>query len=161
MTINQKLLDLNINIPYDQNLTTIASYQPFKVVDNLVYVSGQLPRDIFHSQMDFKNAGIFTGLAMTDQDIENGQYAAKLCAIQILYVMKSIVKDLDLIKSFIKLEGFVASSSDFNKHHMIINGASDFIGDLFDDKGRHARAAVGVSSLPLNAMVEIAAIIQI
>jgi enamine deaminase RidA (YjgF/YER057c/UK114 family) len=154
--VYQKLSTLGIKIPETNTLSTIASYKPYKISGDLIYVSGQLPKDIMKLDVKFENAPICTGIAITENDIEKGQYAAKMCAIGLLYVLQNAVKNLNNITSVVKLDVFVASSSDFYSQHKIANGASDFIADIFGEEvGTHARAAVGVSSLPLNAIVEI------
>ncbi|WHA05579.1 RidA family protein [Candidatus Bandiella numerosa] len=116
-------------------------------------MSGQLPME--------EGRVKFTGKLGENIAIEDGVEAAKLCALNIVAQLKSAVGSLDKVKRCVKLTGFVNSASDFTSHPQVINGASDIIVKIFGDKGKHARAAVGVSSLPLGASVEVEAIFEI
>lgn len=132
----------------------VASYVGFVRQDNLVFVSGQLPL-----------AGgklTATGLLGRDVSLENGAAAARQCAINLLAQMKAACEgNLDRITRCVRLGGFVASTPDFTDHPKVINGASDFIGEALGEKGAHARAAVGVAALPLNACVEVEAVFAV
>jgi enamine deaminase RidA (YjgF/YER057c/UK114 family) len=119
----------------------------------MVYVSGQISGDA---------KGRFNGKLGDDFTVEQGQAAAKTCAISLIAQVKSACDgDLDRLVQVVKLGGFVNSTQDFADHPAVINGASDFIGEVFGDAGKHARAAVGSSSLPLGVAVEIEGIFQI
>ncbi|MBP1849940.1 RidA family protein [Rhizobium halophytocola] len=131
-----------------------ANYVPYVISGNLLYLSGQLP-------MENGKVGV-TGLVGTEVALEDAQRAAELCAINILAQAKAALGgDLSRIVRIIKLNGFVASGAGFTDQHLVINGASNLIADILGDAGRHARAAVGMAALPMNAAVEIDAIIEI
>jgi len=128
----------------------LAAYVGYVNFGNLVQVSGQLPMKNGELQQ--------TGLLGAGVSIEQGREAARLCAINILAQVKAACGgDLENIVQCIRLGGFVASTPDFHDHPSVINGASEFIGEVLDARGAHSRAAVGVAALPLNASVEIEA----
>jgi len=151
-TIETRLSELGVTIP--QPPAPVAAYVGHVVHDGIVTVSGQLPLvDGTLSQ---------TGLLGGNVSVEEGAAAARICAINILAQMKVACEgDLDRIIRCIRLGGFVASTPGFTDHPKVINGASEFIGEALGDKGLHARAAVGVAALPLNASVEVEAIFAI
>ena len=132
----------------------VANYVPFKIVENLVFISGQAP---------IKDGKIiYTGKVGIDITEEKAILAAELCCLNIVAnLKKSIAGDWDRFDNFVKLGGFVNSTSEYKNHPKIINGASDLLVKIFGDKGRHARFAVGSNALPLNISVEIDAIIKI
>src|SRR5690606_31520705 len=131
-----------------------ANYLPFTISGNMLYLSGQLP---------IENGKVaVTGLVGRDIDVAGAQRAAELCAINILAQAKAALGgDLGRIRRILKLNGFVASAPDFTEQHLVINGASNLVADVLGEAGKHARAAVGMAALPLNAAVEIDAIIEI
>ena len=132
----------------------IANYVPFKVVDNLVYVSGQAP--IQNGKI------IYTGKVGDNISEEDGILAAELCCLNIIAALrKSINGDWDRLNHFVKLGGFVNCKDDYINHPIIINGASNLLVNIFGEQGKHTRFAVGSNSLPLNISVEIDAIIKI
>ena len=134
--------------------TAIANYVPFKIIDNLVYVSGQGP--IQNGKV------IYTGKVGEEISEEDGILAAKLCCLNIIAaVCKSINNDWDRLDNFVKLGGFVNCKDNYTNHPNIINGASDLLVNIFGEKGRHTRFAVGSNSLPMNISVEIDAIIKL
>ena len=146
-----RLKELGIALP--DAAAPAANYLPFTMSGNLLFVSGQLPLE------NGKLAA--TGLAGTDIDLATCQKAAELCAINILAQAKAALGgDLSRIVRVIKLNGFVASGPGFTDQHLVINGASNLIANVLGEAGKHARAAVGMASLPLNATVEIDAIIE-
>lgn len=150
--IESRLRERGITLPVAA--APAANYVPYTISANTLYLSGQLPIE------DGKVA--VTGLVGRDVDIPAAQRAAELCAINILAQAKAaLAGDLGRIRRILKLNGFVASTPDFNEQHLVINGASNFLADILGDAGKHARAAVGMVSLPLNASVEIDAIIEI
>lgn len=149
--IEQKLQEMGHSLPAPK--APLASYLPVKRSGNTLYISGQLP---------LNEEGLMTGRLGDDISVEQGQSAAQICALNILGQIKSAANvPLEDIAQFVKLSIFVASTPEFTDQHLVANGASNLIGDLFGEKGRHARAAVGVPSLPLGACVEIEAIIEI
>lgn len=149
-TIADRLTALGISLP--EASAPAANYLPAVTAGNMLYTSGQLPlRD---------GELIATGLLGRDLDVEAGQEAARACAINILAQAKSLLGDLERIEHIVKISVFVASTPDFTQQHLVANGASDFLVEILGDAGRHARSAVGMASLPLNAPVEIEAIIR-
>lgn len=132
--------------------TPAGSYIPVVRVGNLLYVSGQIPME--------DGKVLFTG-KVSDENLVTAQKSAKLCAINILAQIKRELGDLEKVAKIVKLSGFVNSFPEFYQHPKVINAASDLFFEIFGDKGKHSRIAVGVASLPLNAMTEIDAIIQI
>ncbi len=119
----------------------------------MVYISGQLPME---------NGKLkFSGKVGQDITIEKGTEAARLCAYYILAQLKAAVGDFSRVRQCIKVSGFVNSLPDFTLHSQVINGASDLLVEFFQEKGKHTREAVGVSSLPLGAAVEVGAIFEI
>jgi enamine deaminase RidA (YjgF/YER057c/UK114 family) len=147
---NIKKLDLKIpDLP-----SPLANYVPYKVSDNTVYVSGQGP------VIDGKI--IYSGKVGNKISQEEGVKAAELCCINIIAALKSSINgDWNRLDTFLKLGGFVNCDNDFSDQPKIINGASDLLVNIFGDKGRHSRFAVGSNALPLNISVEIDAIIKI
>ncbi|MDH4984541.1 RidA family protein [Aminobacter anthyllidis] len=149
-TIEKRLSDLGITLP--AAAAPAANYVPFMASGNLVFTAGQLP---------LKDGKLIaTGLLGRDIDVAGGKEAAKQCAVNILAQAKAALGDLEKIKRIVKISVFVASSSDFTEQHLVANGASDFLVAALGEPGKHARSAVGVASLPLNAAVEIEAIIE-
>ena len=147
---NIKKLDLKIpDLP-----SPLANYVPYKVSDNTVYVSGQGP--VIDGRI------IYSGKVGNEISQEEGVKAAELCCINIIAALKSSINgDWNRLDTFLKLGGFVNCDNDFSDQPKIINGASDLLVNIFGDKGRHSRFAVGSNSLPLNISVEIDAIIKI
>lgn len=150
--IDGRLKELGIVLPLAA--APAANYVPYTISGNTLYLSGQLPIE------DGKVA--VTGLVGRDVDVPAAQRAAELCAINILAQAKAALGgDLGKIRRILKLNGFIASTPDFTEQHLVMNGASNLIANVLGDAGKHARAAVGMASLPLNAAVEVDAIIEI
>lgn len=150
-TIDQRLAAKGITLPVAA--APAANYVPYVISGNLLYLSGQLPIE--------GGKVAVTGHLGRDVDVAGGQRAAELCAINILAQAKAALGDLGRIRRIVKLNGFVASTPDFVEQHLVINGASNLIAEILGDAGKHARAAVGMAALPLNAAVEIDAVIEI
>ena len=147
---NIKDLGLTISDPP----AAVANYVPYKIIDKLVYVSGQAP------SKDGKI--IYTGKVAEKISEEEGILAAELCCLNIIAALKkSINDDWEKLDTFVKLGGFVNCNPNYTNQPIIINGASDILVKIFGDKGRHARFAVGSNSLPFDISVEIEAIIKI
>ncbi|MEO2201830.1 MAG: RidA family protein, partial [Nitrosopumilus sp.] len=119
---------------------------------NLLFISGQIPME--------DGKVVFTG-KVSDDNLEEAQKSARMCAINILAQIKRETGDLDKIFRIVRLSGFVNSSQEFTQHPKVINAASDLIFEIFGEKGKHSRIAVGVTSLPLGSMTEIDAIVEI
>jgi len=150
-TIDTKLAELGVTLP--EAPAPAANYVPYVQSGDLVYVSGQISKD---------ESGLITGKLGADFTVEQGQAAARVCAINLLAQVKQAAGgDLDRVVRVVRLGGFVNATADFTDHPAVINGASDFIGAVFGDKGAHARAAVGCASLPLGVAVEIEGVFEI
>lgn len=150
-TIDERLAELGITLPVAA--APAANYVPFMSTGSLLLTSGQLPLK------DGKL--VVSGAIGRDADVDAGKEAAKYCAVNILAQAKAALGDLEKIKRIVKITVFVASDPAFTEQHLVANGASDFLVAALGDRGKHARSAVGVASLPLNAAVEIEAIIEI
>lgn len=149
-TIRKRLDSLGIALP--EAAIPAANYLPAVICGNLLYTSGQLPLK--------DGAMVHKGLLGRDLTVEQGREAAKWCAVNILAQAQAALDDLARIKRIVKISVFVASTPDFTEQHLVANGASDFLAEVLGEAGRHARSAVGMASLPLDASVEIEAIIE-
>jgi enamine deaminase RidA (YjgF/YER057c/UK114 family) len=150
--ISKRLADLGITLPVAA--APAANYVPYVISGNTLYLSGQLP-------MESGKVAV-TGIVGKDVTLEDAKRAAELCAINILaQASAALGGDLSRVKRLIKINGFVASAQDFTSQHLVINGASDLLVNVLGEAGKHARAAVGMACLPLNASVEIDAILEI
>lgn len=156
MTPEEKIETLNLVIP-NTKPKALGSYVPFVRVDNLVYISGQIPINLTSGTNDLQ----FKGKVGKQVSIEDAQMACKVCCLNALSILKNLIGDLDKIKKIIKITGYVNCEETFTEHPKVINGASDFLNEIFGEIGRHSRVAIGVNSLPLNSPVEIDFIIQI
>ena len=130
----------------------VANYVPWKRAGELIYVSGQLP--VAGGQVQYK------GVLGRGVSVEEGQKAAKLCAINVLAAVKAAAGELSAVEA-VRVEGFVASAEGFTLQPAVVNGASDFLVEVLGEAGRHTRFAVGVNVLPLGACVEVAAVFRI
>ena len=152
MTILNKLKELNITIPNAPS--PVGAYVASKKISNLLFISGQLPISA--------DGKMIKGKIGKDLTLEDGQKASKLCVINILaQVKKNLNGDLSKVKNCVKITGYVNSSDDFRDQPKVINPASDTLAAVFENKGKHARAAVSTNSLPLGASVEIDAIFEV
>ena len=149
--IEEKLKSLNIVLPTPPK--PAGAYIPVVISDQTVYVSGQIPIE------DGKVA--YTGKVPIEQSLEQAQAAARVCTINALAQLKDELGTLDRISKIIKVSGFVNSNPDFTDQPKVINAASNLLYDVFGEKGKHSRIAVGVASLPLGATVEIDMIVEI
>ena len=152
MSIEENLKKLDIRLP--EGPKPVGAYVAYKKVGNLVFISGQI---------SLKSDGnLIKGKVGADLTLEEGQAAAKVCAVNILSQIKSACNgDLDKVINCVKITGFVNSTDDFVDQPKVINPASELLTAVFSEAGKHARAAVSVSSLPLGAAVEIDAIFQV
>lgn len=149
-TIQKRLDALGVTLP--AAAAPAANYVPYAQSGKLLMTAGQLPLE----------AGkLMTGLLGRDLDTDAGKQAAKLCAINILAQIQAATGDLEQIARIVKITVFVASAPDFTEQHLVANGASDFLAEALGERGKHARSAVGVAVLPLNAAVEIEAIAEL
>jgi len=152
MNAEENLKELNIELP--EAPSPVGAYSAYKKTGNLIFISGQV---------SFKKDGnLIKGKVGSDLDLKQGQEAAKSCAINIISQIKAACNgDLNKVKNCVKITGFVNSKDDFIDQPKIINGASELIASVFEDSGKHARAAISVNSLPLGAAVEIEAIFEV
>jgi len=149
-SIETRIAEMGIALP--AAAAPAANYVPFMRSGNLLFTAGQLPlRD---------GKLVSTGLVGADLDVAAGQDAARQCAINILAQAKAALGSLDSVARIVKITVFVASAPGFTQQHLVANGASDLLAEVFGEAGQHARSAVGVASLPLDAPVEIEAIIE-
>jgi len=150
--IESRLKELGITLPVAA--APAANYVSYVISGNMLYISGQLPTE--NGKLEIK------GLVGSDVDVTTASRAAELCAINILSQAKAALGgDLGKIKRVVKLSSFVASAPGFTDQHIVTNGASNLIANVLGEAGKHARAAVGMAALPLNAAVEIEAVIEI
>jgi enamine deaminase RidA (YjgF/YER057c/UK114 family) len=146
-----RLAALGLTLP--EAPQAVANYVPYLISGDLLFISGQISR-----RADGKVLTVIPGQNLT---IEDGQAAARSCALAIMSQAKTALGSLDRIGQVLRLTGFVVSTDIFKDHPQVINGASDVLVAVLGDKGRHTRTAVGVTSLPLGAAVEIDAIFKI
>jgi len=152
MSIDQKLKDLKINLPDPK--PPVGAYIASKIVGKLLYISGQISTDA--------EGQLIKGKLGKDLTTEEGYEAAKRCGLAIISQAKKVCNnDLSKIKSCIKLTGYVNSTDNFTEQPKVINGASELVAKIFDEKGLHTRAAVSSNSLPLGVAVEVDAIFEI
>jgi len=150
--IDAKLKDLGITLP--KAAAPVANYVPYVVSGNLVFISGQVTVG--------PNGLEYVGIVGKEISVEDAKLAAKLCAMNLVAQLREACHgDLDRVKRCVKLTGFVNAVPGFDKHPEVVNGASDFMVQVFGDAGKHARAAVGAGSLPRNVAVEVDAIFEI
>ena len=147
--IDEKLESLGISLPTPPD--PAGSYVPVIISGNTAFVSGQIP--LVDGKIVYKGK-------VSDENMEDAKKSAKICAINILAQLKRELGSLDKITRIVKLSGFVNSAPEFTKHPLVINSASDMLFEIFGEKGKHARVALGVASLPLDSMTEIDAIVE-
>ena len=150
MSVYDQLQALNITLP--PVAVPAAAYVPFVQTGNLVFLSGHIAK---------QDGKVWVGqLGKTMQTAEGAQ-AARAVAVDLLGTLHAAVGDLNKVKRIVKVMSLVNSSPDFTEHHLVTNGCSELIGQVFGDKGAHARSAFGVAQLPLGACVEIELIAEI
>jgi enamine deaminase RidA (YjgF/YER057c/UK114 family) len=150
-SIDARLKELGIDLPTPA--LPAANYVPFVKTGTLLFVSGQIP--VGPKGIDF------VGKLGADADVDFGRAAARLCAINLIAQVKAAIGDLDRLVRVVKLTGFVNSTLDFGDHPKVVNGASDLMVEVFGDRGRHSRSAVGVAGLPFGVAVEVEGIFEI
>jgi len=150
MSVEQKLAELGLTLP--AVATPAGAYVPAVISGNLVFTAGQIPL------VD----GTLMAIGKVGQEIspEFAKEIAQRCALNALAAVKSVLGDLSRVKRVVKVVGFVASTPDFTGQPGVLNGASELLGNVFGDAGLHARSAVGVASLPLDAPVEVELIVE-
>lgn len=150
-SVERTLNDLGLVLP--EAPAPAANYVPTVLTGNLLYVSGQISRAPGGAEV--------VGTLGAGLTIADGQRAAEICALNILAQVKAAIGDLDRIARVVRLNGFVASTPGFTDHPQVINGASNLIGKVLGERGRHTRCALGVASLPFGVAVEIDAVVEI
>lgn len=149
--IEARLKDLNIELP--EAPKPLAAYIPAKQAGQLIFTAGQLP--MVNGELFLK------GLLGQDVEIEDANKAARICTLNGLAAIKGLIGDLDRIKQIVRVVGYVASVPNFTQQPAVINGASELLLEIFGDKGKHARSAVGMAVLPLNASVEVELTVEV
>lgn len=150
-TVEDRLAQLGLEVPKVPR--PVAEYIPAKKVDNLIFCSGQGPIR--------EGKPVYVGKVGADRTLGEGYEAAKLCALNCLAAVKSVIGDLNKVEEIVKVRGFVNSAPDFERHPEIINGASELLVKIFGEKGKHARTAIGTSVLPGNITVELEMIVKV
>ena len=151
MNPEQRLTELGITLPAPA--APVAAYVPIRRVGNLLYISGQIPsRD---------GALIATGPVPSAVGIDQARTAARQCVLNGLAAAKAALGSLDHIVSVVRVGAFVQSDAGFTDHPKVANGASELLVEIFGDAGKHARAAVGCNTLPLNAAVEVELLLEV
>lgn len=151
MDVYENLEKRNLSLPLPPPEGGI--YTKVKQVGNILYVSGQGPT--------FEGKPLYTGKVGGEISLEEGQEAARVCAMNIMSCLQEYLGDLNRVKNVVKLLAFVASAEGFGDQPKVINAASGLFEDIFEEKGKHARSAIGTNELPANIPVEIEAIIEI
>ena len=149
-SISQRLSALGISLP--QPAAPVAAYVPAVEANGLLHISGQLP---------FDSGELMTGRLGEDRDIDYGTKAARACGVMLLAQIAQALGSLDRVERVVKLGVFVNSAGSFTDQPKVANGASELMEQVFGEKGRHARSAVGVPVLPLGAAVEVDAVVQV
>jgi enamine deaminase RidA (YjgF/YER057c/UK114 family) len=149
--IEQIINSLGIDLPETPN--PLAAYIPAKQTGNLVFTAGQLP--MVNGEL------ISKGLLGQDVEIDEANKAARICTLNALAAIKGVIGDLDRIKQIVRVVGYVASVPTFTQQPAVVNGASELLLEIFGENGKHARSAVGMAVLPLNASVEIELTVEV
>ncbi|MGW0810534.1 RidA family protein [Nonomuraea sp. NPDC002799] len=151
MTPEQKIEELGFTLP--KPVTPLASYVPTVRTGDLVYTSGQVP--MLEGKLHQ------TGKLGVDLGVDEGRAEARICVLNALAALKAELGELSRVRRIVKVVVFVSSAPDFFEQPQVANGASDLLAEVFGDEGKHARSAVGVAALPLNASVEVELIVEV
>lgn len=152
MKIENRISELGLTLPPQS--APKAMYIPIKQIGNALFVAGQIPAT--------ENGGLlYTGKVGGEVTLEQAQECARQCILNMLSAIQAYTGDLDKVKNVVKVQAFVSSVVGFDQQHIVINAASQLLYDVFGETGRHARTAVAVNQLPLDAPVEIEAIFEI
>ena len=149
-SIHDKLKALNITLPAVS--APAAAYLPFVQTGKLVFLSGHLAR---------KDGAVIVGQLGKNVTTAEGKLAARAIAIDLMGTLQAAVGDLSRVKRIVKLVSLVNSTADFTEHHLVTNGASELLVEVFGDAGKHARSAFGVAQIPMGACVEIEMIAEV
>jgi enamine deaminase RidA (YjgF/YER057c/UK114 family) len=149
--IESTIVELGLTLPDVPK--PVASYIPAKQTGNLVFTSGQLP--MLNGEL------ISKGLLGQDVEVDEANKAARICTLNALAAIKGVIGDLDRIKQIVRVVGYVASAPTFTQQPAVVNGASELLLEIFGENGKHARSAVGMAVLPLNASVEVELTVEV
>ena len=149
--IESRIKEIGFSLP--EAPKPVAAYIPAKQTGNLVFTAGQLP--MVNGEL------ISKGLLGQDVEIDEANKAARICTLNALAAIKGVIGDLDRIKQIVRVVGYVASVPTFTQQPAVVNGASELLLEIFGENGKHARSAVGMAVLPLNASVEIELTVEI
>ena len=149
--VESRLSELKLSLPDAPK--PVAAYIPAKQTGNLVFTAGQLP--MVNGEL------ISKGLLGQDVEIDEANKAARICTLNALAAIKGVIGDLDRIKQIVRVVGYVASVPTFTQQPAVVNGASELLLEIFGENGKHARSAVGMAVLPLNASVEIELTVEV
>ena len=149
--IESRINDLKLTLPDVPK--PVGAYMPAKQSGKLVFTAGQLP--MVNGELMLK------GLLGKDVEVEEANKAARICTLNAISAIKSIIGDLDRIKQIVRVVGYVASVPTFTQQPAVVNGASELLLEIFGENGKHARSAVGMAVLPLNASVEIELTVEV
>ena len=149
--VESRINELNISLPDAPK--PVAAYIPAKQTGKLVFTAGQLP--MVNGEL------ISKGLLGQDVEIDEANKAARICTLNALAAIKGVIGDLDRIKQIVRVVGYVASVPTFTQQPAVVNGASELLLEIFGENGKHARSAVGMAVLPLNASVEIELTVEV
>lgn len=149
--VEKKLAEMGLSLPTVAK--PVAAYVPGVKDGNYIYTAGQVP---------FVNGEVkYSGHVGAECSPEDAYEAAKICCLNCLAIVKDLAGDLDNVEQIVKVTGFVSSAAGFNGQPKVVNGASELLGELFGEKGAHARSAVGVNELPLNVPCEVEMIVKV
>ena len=149
--VEARLQSLGFELP--EVAAPLAAYVPAVRSGSLIFTAGQLP--LRSGEL------MYTGLVGREVSVEEAKQAAEQCALNAIAAVKSVLGNLDNVRRVVKVVGFVASAPDFTAQPQVVNGASEFLLAVFGDIGKHARSAVGVASLPINAPVEVELVVEV
>jgi enamine deaminase RidA (YjgF/YER057c/UK114 family) len=149
--VESKIEQIGLSLPGAPK--PVAAYIPAKQTGNLVFTAGQLP--MVNGEL------ISKGLLGQDVEIDEANKAARICTLNALAAIKGVIGDLDRIKQIVRVVGYVASVPTFTQQPAVVNGASELLLEIFGENGKHARSAVGMAVLPLNASVEIELTVEV
>lgn len=150
MNVNDKLKELGITLP--PVATPAAAYVPFVRTGNLVFLSGHIAK---------KDGKPWVGQLGRTMQTEEGKQAARAIAVDLMGTLQAAVGDLNNVKRIVKVMSLVNSAPDFTEHHLVTNGASELLGQVFGERGAHARSAFGVAQIPMGACVEIELVAEV
>lgn len=151
MSFEQRLQELGHEIP--EVVKPLAAYVPAVRSGNMIYTAGQIPM--------VKGELKYCGQVGSDLSLEEGYEAARICALNALAAIRDLVGTLDQVEQIVKVVGFVNCRPGYEDHPKVINGASELLGDIFGDQGKHARSAVGANGLPLGSAVEVEMVVRV